>query len=193
MLSCFLFVLSRFVCKCKCKCNEGVEHHLIREGGTELIYRRRERVDLWSYMEHSGIGGFLRNRRLGSYFDAGSGTGLNFSGSYDEVAAVKEEEEQQLRKKKKKKKKADDDVLLLDADEEEDGGGLLSVAISWIRIVVCFVTMMCTTLIWAFIMVLLLPWPYQRIKQGNIYGHFTGRLLVNSTAYSFYLITMVVF
>lgn len=143
-------------------------------------------------MEHSGISEFLRNRRLGSYFDANYGTGLNFSGPYDEAVAVKkeeEEEEEEQQQRQKKKKKADEDVLLLlDADEEEeeeeDGGGLLSVTISWIRIVVCFVTMMFTTLFWALIMVLLLPWPYQRVRQGNIYGHFTGRLLVISTTFS---------
>lgn len=32
--------------------------------------------------------------------------------------------------------------------------------------------------IWALIMVVLIPWPYERIRQGNIYGHVTGRLLM---------------
>lgn len=56
--------------------------------------------------------------------------------------------------------------------------GWILVLISWVRIVVCFVTMMATTFVWAVIMVLLLPWPYQRIRQGNIYGHVTGRMLM---------------
>nr|GMC75492.1 1-acyl-sn-glycerol-3-phosphate acyltransferase-like isoform X1 [Ipomoea batatas] len=68
----------------------------------------------------------------------------------------------------KEEVKAEDDD---DVYEEDDGWG--SVLISWIRIVVCFVSMMLTTLIWALIMLLLLPWPYQRIRQGNIYGHVT--------------------
>ncbi|CAN4102716.1 unnamed protein product [Withania somnifera] len=38
--------------------------------------------------------------------------------------------------------------------------------------------MMFTTFIWAVIMLLLLPWPDQRIRQGNIYGHVTGRLMM---------------
>lgn len=35
-------------------------------------------------------------------------------------------------------------------------------------------------LIWALIMLVLLPWPYERIRQGNVYGHVTGRLMVSS-------------
>ncbi|OVA10549.1 Phospholipid/glycerol acyltransferase [Macleaya cordata] len=38
--------------------------------------------------------------------------------------------------------------------------------------------MMFTTFIWALIMLVLLPWPYERIRQGNVYGHVTGRLLM---------------
>ncbi|EPS58160.1 hypothetical protein M569_16656, partial [Genlisea aurea] len=59
-----------------------------------------------------------------------------------------------------------------------DEDGLVSVLISWLRIVLCFVSMGFTTLIWSVIMVALLPWPYQRIRQGNIYGHVTGRILM---------------
>jgi len=57
--------------------------------------------------------------------------------------------------------------------------GWVSVIISWIRIVTCFVSMMVTTFIWALVMVVLIPWPYQRIRQGNVYGHVTGRMLVS--------------
>lgn len=109
-------------------------------------------------MEISGISSFLRNRRLGSYFDASFGVNL-YSPS---KVAVKEEVEKKIKS---------------DAYGDDDGVG--AVLISWIRIVVCFVTMMFTTFIWALIMLVLLPWPYQRIRQGNIYGHVTGRLLVS--------------
>lgn len=123
-------------------------------------------------MEHSGIGGFLRNRRLvGSYFDASSVLNSSSRSSSDEIVVVKEEKQQQLLMMTKRRKQQTAE----DVDEED---GWLSVVISWVRIVVCFVTMMCTTSIWALIMVVLLPWPYQRIRQGNIYGHFTGRLLM---------------
>lgn len=110
-------------------------------------------------MEASGIGAFLRNRRLGSYFDTSSG--LNFSPPSKVMV-----------KKKEMEKKQKSDVYM-------DEDGWLSVLISWVRIVVCFTTMMFTTFIWALIMLVLLPWPYQRIRQGNIYGHVTGRLLVS--------------
>jgi hypothetical protein len=38
--------------------------------------------------------------------------------------------------------------------------------------------MMVTTAVWAAVMLLLLPWPCERIRQSNIYGHVTGRMLV---------------
>lgn len=57
--------------------------------------------------------------------------------------------------------------------------GWVSAIISWIRIVTCFVSMMVTTFVWAIIMIMLIPWPYERIRQGNIYGHVTGRMLVS--------------
>ncbi|EPS68411.1 hypothetical protein M569_06354, partial [Genlisea aurea] len=60
----------------------------------------------------------------------------------------------------------------------EDEDGLFSILISWLRIFLCCVSMTLTTLIWSMIMVILLPWPYLRIKQGNIYGHVSGRLLM---------------
>ncbi|MCD7463938.1 1-acyl-sn-glycerol-3-phosphate acyltransferase [Datura stramonium] len=97
--------------------------------------------------------GFVRNRRFGSYFDAGSV--LDCDGPRK---AVSNEEELG------QKKRAEDDWV--------------TVLISWIRILICFVVMIFTTFIWAVIMLLLLPWPYQRIRQGNIYGHVTGRLML---------------
>lgn len=54
----------------------------------------------------------------------------------------------------------------------------ITVIVSVVRIVVCFVSMAATTAVWAVIMLLLLPWPYARIKQGNLYGHVTGRMLM---------------
>ena len=67
----------------------------------------------------------------------------------------------------------------------DDDDGWLSVLTSWIRIVACFLTMMVTTFAWAVIMLVLLPWPYERIRQGNIYGHLTGRLMVSNRLLSF--------
>ncbi|XP_027172388.1 1-acyl-sn-glycerol-3-phosphate acyltransferase-like isoform X1 [Coffea eugenioides] len=108
-------------------------------------------------MEISGIGSFLRNRRFGNYLEASFG--VNFASP--SKVAVKEEVEKKIQSV---------------AFVEDDGIG--AVLISWVRIVVCFVTMMFTTFIWALIMLVLFPWPYQRIRQGNIYGHLTGRLLM---------------
>ncbi|RWW76994.1 hypothetical protein BHE74_00014872, partial [Ensete ventricosum] len=68
-------------------------------------------------------------------------------------------------------------------EPEEDGrafvdeDGWTTVAVSVLRIVACFLTMMVTTFVWAVVMILMLPWPYERIRQGNLYGHVTGRLM----------------
>ncbi|KAI3456934.1 hypothetical protein Pfo_013597 [Paulownia fortunei] len=113
-------------------------------------------------MENPGVGAFLRNRRFGSYFDASSGPST--ARPPPPKAVVKEAAGQQ--------KTAGTDEWYPDDD------GWFTVLISWVRIVVCFVSMMFTTLIWAMIMVVLLPWPYQRIRQGNIYGHVTGKMLM---------------
>ncbi|XP_019196510.1 PREDICTED: 1-acyl-sn-glycerol-3-phosphate acyltransferase-like [Ipomoea nil] len=110
-------------------------------------------------MKNSGLGTFMRSRRFGSHFDAWSSLDL---GAQSQVVVKGE-----LWGKKQKTR----DVYV-----EDDGW--LCVLISWIRIVVCFVSMMFTTLVWAVIMLVLLPWPYQRIRQGNIYGHVTGRMLI---------------
>lgn len=64
------------------------------------------------------------------------------------------------------------------AKEYVDDDGWLIGFVSCVRIITCFLTMMVTTFIWALIMLVLIPWPYERIKQGNIYGHVTGRLLM---------------
>ncbi|KAJ8446911.1 hypothetical protein Cgig2_013212 [Carnegiea gigantea] len=65
-----------------------------------------------------------------------------------------------------------------EGDDYVDDDGWLSVLTSWVRIVACFLTMMVTTFVWVVIMLALLPWPYERVRQGNIYGHLTGRLVM---------------
>ncbi|XP_074558001.1 1-acyl-sn-glycerol-3-phosphate acyltransferase-like [Curcuma longa] len=65
-----------------------------------------------------------------------------------------------------------------DDDDDDDDAGWATVGLSVVRIVACFVTMMATTIVWAVIMFLLLPWPYERIRQGNLWGHLTGRLMM---------------
>lgn len=109
-------------------------------------------------MEFGGIGSILRNRRLESYFDT------NPRCKSEELCSTKAVQEVVKQPKV--------------AEVFVDDDGWFSVLISWIRIVTCFVTMMVTTFIWAIIMLVLLPWPYERIRQGNIYGHVTGRLMM---------------
>ncbi|CAD5196310.1 1-acyl-sn-glycerol-3-phosphate acyltransferase-like [Musa acuminata AAA Group] len=69
-------------------------------------------------------------------------------------------------------------------EPEEDGRGFVdedgwaTVVVSALRIVACFLTMTVTTFVWAVAMIPMLPWPYERIRQGNLYGHVTGRLMM---------------
>eukprot|EP00252_Welwitschia_mirabilis_P005368 TRINITY_DN15871_c0_g2_i1.p1 TRINITY_DN15871_c0_g2~~TRINITY_DN15871_c0_g2_i1.p1 ORF type:complete len:147 (+),score=3.04 TRINITY_DN15871_c0_g2_i1:377-817(+) len=67
----------------------------------------------------------------------------------------------------------------------------IAVALSICKIVACFLAMMVTTFFWAIIMLLLLPWPYERIRQGNIYGHVTGRMLVGLLLPPNYLVLII--
>ncbi|XP_056167206.1 uncharacterized protein LOC130138125 isoform X3 [Syzygium oleosum] len=108
-------------------------------------------------MESSGVSSFLRNRKLESILNASSIETFGVSAK----PLVKEGVGYQPR-----------------TDGYVDDDGWFSELISWIRIVTCFLSMMVTTFIWALIMVILIPWPYERIRQGNIYGHVTGRLLM---------------
>ncbi|XP_015577135.2 1-acyl-sn-glycerol-3-phosphate acyltransferase isoform X1 [Ricinus communis] len=108
-------------------------------------------------MESTGGGSFMRNRRLESFLNTDSSTNVNETSR----KLVRKEVEQ----------RPNNDVYV-------DDDGWISGLISWVRIVVCFVSMMITTFIWASLMLLLLPWPYERIRQGNIYGHVTGRILM---------------
>lgn len=104
------------------------------------------------------MGVLLRNRRFGSYVDANSG--MKSAATPPRKVALKEPKM----------------LETIDLCAEEDGWRMTM--ISWARIVVCFVSIMFTTFIWAMIMMVLLPWPYQRIRQGNIYGHVTGKMLM---------------
>ena len=68
------------------------------------------------------------------------------------------------------------------SDVYVEDDGWISALISCVKIVVCFLSMMVIAFIWSLILILLLllPWPYERIRQGNICGHFTGRLVVSA-------------
>ncbi|XP_059591341.1 1-acyl-sn-glycerol-3-phosphate acyltransferase isoform X2 [Vitis vinifera] len=108
-------------------------------------------------MEKTASGSVMRNRRLESFFNASPIPNMGVSWKIGSKKGVGE------------KPKTD---LYVEDD------GWLSILISWIRIVTCFVSMMVTTFVWALIMLVLLPWPYERLRQGNIYGHVTGRMLM---------------
>lgn len=109
-------------------------------------------------MEKTASGSVMRNRRLESFFNASPIPNMGVSWKIGSKKGVGE------------KPKTD---LYVEDD------GWMSILISWIRIVTCFVSMMVTTFVWALIMLVLLPWPYERLRQGNIYGHVTGRMLVS--------------
>ncbi|KAL9441579.1 hypothetical protein AB3S75_020137 [Citrus x aurantiifolia] len=111
-------------------------------------------------MDNTGGASFMRNRRFESFLDTSC-----------EQPNVKEPPRVSLKQEARFMPKAE-------TDQYVDDDGFISVLISYVRIVTCFVTMMVTTFVWAIVMLLLLPWPYQRIRQGNIYGHVTGRLLM---------------
>ncbi|XP_061342285.1 1-acyl-sn-glycerol-3-phosphate acyltransferase-like [Gastrolobium bilobum] len=108
-------------------------------------------------MENTGGGAFLRNRRLESFMNTSSGQRV------EEPARILVKDESGQRRR---------------TDVYTDDDGWVPTIISWIRIVICFVSMMVTTFIWALIMVVFIPWPYARVRQGNIYGHVTGRMLM---------------
>ncbi|XP_031376492.1 1-acyl-sn-glycerol-3-phosphate acyltransferase-like isoform X2 [Punica granatum] len=111
-------------------------------------------------MDSDGVSSFLRNRKLESFFSAGPA-----QDSVEPSTKITVSKNESESKMGAESSYVDDD-------------GWIPVLISWVRIVMCFVSMMFTTFIWAVIMVVLIPWPCQRIKQGNIYGHVTGRMLM---------------
>lgn len=106
-------------------------------------------------METSGANSLLRYRKLENFFRASTSENI---GAPSKVAAGEEVGRQ--------------------ADVFTDDDGWVSIMISWLKIITCLMTMMVTTIIWALIMVVLIPWPYERVRQGNIYGHVTGRLMM---------------
>lgn len=109
-------------------------------------------------MENTANGSFIRNRRLESLFNPSSLPNIGVSWK--------------IGPKKEVGKKMKSEFYV-------DDYGWMDVLISWIRIFTCFMLTMVTTSIWALIMLVLLPWPYERVRQGNIYGHVTGRMLVS--------------
>lgn len=118
-------------------------------------------------MEGSPLGSFLRGRRLESYFEAG-------------LRSLAPAKPRAAPPRPRSCTPASAAAAAAAAVEEEfaDDDKWSTVVVSVVRIVVCFVSMMVTTFIWAVVMVVLLPWPYARIRQGNVYGHVTGRMLV---------------
>ncbi|CAN6458111.1 unnamed protein product [Victoria cruziana] len=98
---------------------------------------------------------FVRNRRFVNYFQSTDSNVQNEKRSSNEG----------MQYGSSRKDYADDD-------------NWTAFLVSYVRIVTCFMTMMCTTFIWGIIMFVLLPWPCERIKQGNVYGHITGSLLM---------------
>ena len=113
-------------------------------------------------MENSGSGSLFRNRRLESFLNTSSDPTVKEAGT--PKVLVKEEAGQPRPKA---------------AEAYFDDDGWISTLVTVVRIVTCFVSMMFTTFIWALIMLVLLPWPYERVRQGNVYGHVTGKMLVS--------------
>lgn len=110
-------------------------------------------MDFWS------VCSFLRGRRFESFFETSFRQSDTPEPQQKAAAAVAVQ-----------KRKAE--------DWYEDDDRFWTVILSVFRIVVCFLVMMVTTALWAVVMVVLLPWPYERVRQGNLYGHVTGRMLV---------------
>lgn len=116
-------------------------------------------------MESASVSSLLRGRRLDSYFEAifrspeplrkDTGVHQQLQLSRPSVSAEGEGE----------------------ADFADDNRWI-TVLISVIRILACVVTMMATTIFWTAVMLVLLPCPYLRVRQGNLYGHVTGRLMM---------------
>nr|XP_029122715.1 1-acyl-sn-glycerol-3-phosphate acyltransferase isoform X1 [Elaeis guineensis] len=110
-------------------------------------------------MDGSGGGSWLRGRRLESCLEA----------SVWSRGPAKPRPEDAVGQRSPRPAAAADFV---------DDDRWITVILSVVRIVVCFLSMAVTTALWAVIMLLLLPWPYARIRQGNLYGHVTGRMLM---------------
>ncbi|KAH7662101.1 1-acylglycerol-3-phosphate O-acyltransferase protein [Dioscorea alata] len=113
-------------------------------------------MDFWS------VCSFLRVRRFESYFET--------SFRQSDKPAPQQKATVAAAAVAVQKRKAE--------DWYEDDDRFWTVILSVLRIVVCFMAMMVTTAVWAVVMVVLLPWPYERVRQGNLYGHVTGRMLM---------------
>ncbi|XP_020584428.1 1-acyl-sn-glycerol-3-phosphate acyltransferase-like [Phalaenopsis equestris] len=117
-------------------------------------------------MEIASMSSLLRGRWLDSYFEAI----LRSPEPERKKYAASGDKQQELRSRPSVS--ADGEVEFVDDDR------WITVLISVFRIVACVVTMLATTMFWTMVMLVLLPWPYLRVRQGNLYGHFTGRLMM---------------
>lgn len=122
-------------------------------------------------METASTNSLLRVRRFDSYFEAI----LRSPEPHRKKFAANSDRRQEVCRPPSVS--GDGEVEFADDDR------WITVLISLFRIVACVVTMMATTIFWTVVMLVLLPWPYLRIRQGNLYGHFTGRLMVNSLSF----------
>ncbi|PKA63725.1 1-acyl-sn-glycerol-3-phosphate acyltransferase [Apostasia shenzhenica] len=118
-------------------------------------------------MDSAGLSSLIRGRWLDSYFEAIFRSPEPCRTKKPAIAAG-----QRPLKHRRPPCSADGEVSFVDDDR------WITVAISVIRIVSCFVTMLATTIMWTVVMLALLPWPYLRIRQSNLYGHVTGRLMM---------------
>ncbi|KAL0917421.1 hypothetical protein M5K25_012479 [Dendrobium thyrsiflorum] len=117
-------------------------------------------------MENASVSTLLRGRWVDSYFEAI----LRSPEPHEKKYAATGDQRQQHRRRQLVS--GDGEVEFADDDR------WITVLISVVRIVACVVTMMATTIFWTVVMLVLFPWPYLRVRQGNLYGHFTGRLMM---------------
>lgn len=62
-------------------------------------------------------------------------------------------------------------------DVDDDEYGVVTLVLYYVKLIVAFCVMILTTILWTVVLLLLIPWPYERIKLGNMWGRVTGRLL----------------
>nr|ALM22873.1 microsomal class B lysophosphatidic acid acyltransferase [Cuphea avigera var. pulcherrima] len=113
-------------------------------------------------MASIGISSLLKNRKLESSFSTGFAKD-SFPHS-PEKTMIRDDSEHR--------------TIIADGLSVDDDDGWMAVLISWARLVMCFVLVLITTSIWTLIMVILIPWPCERIKQSNVFGHVSGRMLM---------------
>ncbi|PKU87810.1 1-acyl-sn-glycerol-3-phosphate acyltransferase [Dendrobium catenatum] len=122
-------------------------------------------------MENASVSSLLRGRWVDSYFEAI----LRSPEPHEKKYAATGDQRQHHRRRQLVS--GDGEVEFADDDR------WITVLISVVRIVACVVTMLATTIFWTVVMLVLLPWPYLRVRQGNLYGHCTGRLMVCSLSF----------